>query len=118
MLQRKILTTLAGLAMFSAGFAHAQSDPTAVEFPMIGVGFNQTFQINVVSFSQCEVQLAILDSNGEKCRRFGRRKGESSIPFPPGRSGFSAAQAIARDGLAGVGDDSSLPGAGDCRGVR
>jgi hypothetical protein len=46
------------------GLAHAQSDPTAVEFPMIGVGFNQTFQLNVVSFNPCLVQLAILDANG------------------------------------------------------
>jgi len=66
MLQRKILTTLTGLLMFSAstGFARAQSDPTAVEFPMIGVGFNQTFRLNVITFNPCQVQLAVLDSNG------------------------------------------------------
>jgi hypothetical protein len=50
MLQKKIVTTLVGLLMFAAwgGLAHAQSDPTAVEFPMIGIGFDQTLQVNVV----------------------------------------------------------------------
>ena len=66
MLQSKILATLAGLVAFNGftGLARAQSDPTAVEFPMIGVGFNQTFQLNVVSVNSCQVQFAILDSNG------------------------------------------------------
>jgi hypothetical protein len=69
--KRKVPTALAGLLAFAActGFAHAQSDPTAVEFPMIGVGFNQTFQLNVVSVNPCEVQLAILDSNGTTLRK-------------------------------------------------
>jgi hypothetical protein len=68
---RRVPTTLAGLLALAActGFAHAQSDPTAVEFPMIGVGFNQTFQLNVVSVNPCEVQLAILDGNGTTLRK-------------------------------------------------
>jgi hypothetical protein len=65
---RKILTALAGVVAFNGfmGLAHAQSDPTAVEFPMIGVGFNQTLQLNVISLpnSPCAMQLAIFDSNG------------------------------------------------------
>lgn len=68
MLQRKILTTLGGLLAFTAftGLAHAQSDPTAVEFPMIGIGFEQTLQLNVISLpgSPCAQQLVIFDSNG------------------------------------------------------
>jgi hypothetical protein len=48
---RKVPAALAGLLTFAActGFAHAQPAPTAtIAFPMIGIGFNQTLQVNVV----------------------------------------------------------------------
>ena len=50
MQKRKLSTAVAGLLALAActGLAHGQSDPTAVEFPMIGIGFNQTLQVNVV----------------------------------------------------------------------
>jgi hypothetical protein len=67
-MRHTILTTLVSLVVFNGftGLAHAQSDPTAVEFPMIGIGFDQTLQLNVISLpsSPCAMQLAIFDSNG------------------------------------------------------
>jgi hypothetical protein len=35
-----------------------------IPFPMVGIGFGQTLQLNVVSFNPCQMQLAIFDSNG------------------------------------------------------
>jgi hypothetical protein len=66
----KILTALAGLVVLNGftGFAYAQSTApsSAIEFPMIGMGFNQTFQLNVIVFPNgpCKITLAILDSAG------------------------------------------------------
>lgn len=69
----KTLTTLATLLALS-GFtepAHAQSAPSStIEFPMVGIGFGQTFQLNVVSFNPCDLQLAVLDSDGTTVKVF------------------------------------------------
>ena len=49
--KRKVPTALAGLLALAActGLAHAQPAPTStIAFPMIGIGFNQTLQVNVV----------------------------------------------------------------------
>jgi hypothetical protein len=88
--KRKVPTALAGLLAFAActGFAHAQSDPTAVEFPMIGVSFNQTFQLNVVSVNPCEVQLTILDSDGTTLRKLIGRLRYQSISITNQVSAF------------------------------
>ena len=67
--KRKLPTALAGLLAFAActSFAHAQSDPTAVEFPMIGIGFNQTLQVNVVLHppQPCMVTVTVYSAGGE-----------------------------------------------------
>jgi hypothetical protein len=49
--------------------AQAQTAPinagaNIIDFPMVGVGFNQTFQINVAAPDPCAVQFQIYDSNG------------------------------------------------------
>jgi hypothetical protein len=38
--------------------------PGPIAFPMVGVGFGQTFQLNAFAFNPCLMQLAIYDSNG------------------------------------------------------
>jgi hypothetical protein len=47
------------------GLAHAQSDPTAVEFPMIGIGFDQTLQVNVFPSGPCRVTVTVYSATGE-----------------------------------------------------
>jgi hypothetical protein len=37
---------------------------------MVGIGFGQTLQLNVVSFNPCGLQLAILDSTGTPVKQF------------------------------------------------
>ena len=69
MLPKKTVTTLVGLLMFAAwgGLARAQSDPTAVEFPMIGIGFDQTLQVNLVNHqpNPCTPTIIVYGQNGE-----------------------------------------------------
>jgi hypothetical protein len=91
MTRKAFLTTLAGLIALNGfiGSAHAQSDPTAVEFPMVGIGFNQTYQLNVVAFNPCAIQITILDSAGTPVKQF--RPGNptfGSITFGHGVSAF------------------------------
>ena len=65
--KRKLPATLAGLLALAAGFAHAQSDPTAVEFPMMGIGFDQTLQVNVITFppNPCAVLVTVYSAADE-----------------------------------------------------
>jgi hypothetical protein len=44
--------------------AHAQAPPTTIAFPMVGIGFGQTFRLNVISFNPCLLDLTIYDRNG------------------------------------------------------
>jgi hypothetical protein len=63
----KVLTTCATLLVLNGfiGVAHGQVAPSnTIEFPMVGIGFGQTFQLDVITFNPCGLQLAILDSNG------------------------------------------------------
>jgi hypothetical protein len=65
----KILTTFAGLLAFN-GFvelAHAQPAPTTIAFPMIGVGFKQFLQLNVITFppNPCAITVGVFGSKGE-----------------------------------------------------
>ena len=65
----KVLTTLAALVALS-GFAelgYAQPVPTTIAFPMIGVGFNQFLQLNVISFppNPCVITVGVLGPKGE-----------------------------------------------------
>ncbi len=43
----------------------AQPAPASIiDFPMVGVGFDQTFQVNVATVNACALQFAVYDSNG------------------------------------------------------
>ena len=65
--KRRVPATLTGLLALAActDFAHAQSDPTAVEFPMIGIGFDQTLQVNVFPSGPCRVTVTVYSATGE-----------------------------------------------------
>ena len=67
---RKLPNTLAGLLVAAgyAGFAHAQPAPTStIAFPMIGIGFNQTLQVNVVLHppQPCIITVTVYSDGGE-----------------------------------------------------
>jgi hypothetical protein len=65
----KVLTTLATLLMLTtfAQLACAQPTPTTIAFPMIGVGFNQFLQLNVITFppNPCAITVGVLGPEGE-----------------------------------------------------
>ena len=69
----KVLTTLATLLALNSFIepAHAQSAPSStIEFPMVGIGFGQTYQLNIISFNPCGLQLTIFDSMGTTVKQF------------------------------------------------
>jgi hypothetical protein len=100
----KILTTTVGLLTLNGftGLAHAQLAPptSTIAFPMVGIGFNQTLQLNVISLPSgpCRMQLAIFDSNGATVAsgsvgppqtigfQYGSLKIDSKTRFPAFRS--------------------------------
>ncbi len=59
------LAALLWLLLGLVAVVQAQSVPSAIiEFPMVGVGFDQTFQVNVVNPDACDLQFVIFDQNG------------------------------------------------------
>jgi hypothetical protein len=72
MQKRKVSTAVAGLLALAActDLAHAQSAPsptTTIAFPMIGIGFNQTLQVNVITYppNPCAVLVSVYSATGE-----------------------------------------------------
>jgi len=63
---RPLPALYAGLLLFGfTAAAQAQMAPaSAIDFPMVGVGFNQTFQVNVAAPDPCALQFEIYDSTG------------------------------------------------------
>jgi hypothetical protein len=83
--KRRVPATLAGLFALAActGFAHAQSDPTAVEFPMIGIGFDQTLQVNVLQHppQPCMVLVTVYSDEGEVLVAFEQGDPDKPLQF-------------------------------------
>jgi hypothetical protein len=68
--QRKILKTLGGLLVFAAcaDFVYAQSAPGGtIAFPMVGIGFGQTLQVNVIGHppNPCTPTIFVYGQGGE-----------------------------------------------------
>jgi hypothetical protein len=85
MQKRKLSTAVAGLLALAActGLAHGQSDPTAVEFPMIGIGFDQTLQVNVFPSGPCRVTVTVYSATGEVIIAF--EEGDPDKPLQLGK---------------------------------
>jgi hypothetical protein len=87
MRKRKFSTAVAGVLALAVctGLAHAQSDPTAVEFPIIGIGFNQTLQVNVITFppNPCAILVTVYSATGEVIIAF--EEGDPDKPLQLGK---------------------------------
>jgi hypothetical protein len=83
--KRRVPATLTGLLALAActDFAHAQSDPTAVEFPMIGIGFDQTVQVNVLQHppQPCKVLVTVYTDEGEVLVAFEQGDPDKPLQF-------------------------------------
>ncbi len=65
---------LAGLLCWVIGFAGATQAQTAppppIVSPMVGLGFDQTFQLNVTTFNPCQIAVAIMNADGQVYLRY------------------------------------------------
>ena len=95
--KRKVPTALAGLLALAActGLAHAQPAPTStIAFPMIGIGFNQTLQVNVVLHppQPCIITVTVYSDGGEVIVAF--EQGDPDKPLQLGNVVSSFPQRI------------------------
>ncbi len=74
-----------GLPLLLSSFvtlAQAQPAPaTVLDFPMVGVGFDQTFQVNVATMNACALQFAVYDSNGVNIGSQSSGAGTGTVTF-------------------------------------
>jgi len=66
--QARLLAALTAAVLTNGVTAAAQAQPAqaseVIQFPMVGVGFDQTIAVNAFSLDACDVDLAVLDGNG------------------------------------------------------
>jgi hypothetical protein len=83
MLKLARLLAVSALPFLFCEPANAQTAPASqiIQSPMLGVGHDQTFQLNVINFSSCTSELAILDSNGAVLRKLTGKSKSPNITF-------------------------------------
>jgi hypothetical protein len=62
---------------------NAQTAPASriIQSPIVGVGHDQTFQANLINFSSCSSELAILDGNGTVLRKLTGKSKSPTLTF-------------------------------------